>query len=533
MRLVSLVPLILLGVVRAQGLPPLPVPRENPMTAEKAVLGKILFWDEQLSSDDTVACGTCHRPRAGGADPRVGRHPGYDGVLFTADDTFASPGISYLDQVREYAPQGVFGFESQVTSRAASSAFVSQYWPSQFWDGRAYRQFVDPETHLVSIEHHGSLEWQAVKPIMDPAEMGHAGRTWSEVVQKLTNAVPLALATNLPPDVQAALTRDPTYPALFQRAFGSPTVTAEHIAFAIATYERTLVPDQTPYDLWIAGQSNAMTPNQIAGFQAFQTQRCDACHVPPHFTDFTFRALGLRPWYEDPGRMDVTADRADRGKFKVPNLRNIGQRSTFMHNGALSGWTQLFDFYDHLIPTFPGNQDPLYSATSVPPSVRPALQDFLENALTDPRFANELPPYDRPTLRSELPGNQGYGYGTSGGGGYTPRLIARQPAFVGAVDFRIGLRDAAGAAPAMLLLSNAQRLYPGLGVVVNVDLGAAIGLNAVSAGSGAGEGYATWQLPLPADPNLSGVTLYVQAFVIDPAAPIGLSSSAGVQVPVL
>ena len=57
-------------------LPPVPVPPENPLTEEKRVLGKILFWDEQLSSDDTVACGSCHRPGAGGADPRAGLHPG-------------------------------------------------------------------------------------------------------------------------------------------------------------------------------------------------------------------------------------------------------------------------------------------------------------------------------------------------------------------------------------------------------------------------------------------------------------------------
>ncbi|MBT8441678.1 MAG: cytochrome-c peroxidase, partial [Gammaproteobacteria bacterium] len=59
-------------------LPPVPVPAANPITEEKRVLGKILFWDEQLSSDDSIACGTCHIPSAGGADPRAGLHPGTD-----------------------------------------------------------------------------------------------------------------------------------------------------------------------------------------------------------------------------------------------------------------------------------------------------------------------------------------------------------------------------------------------------------------------------------------------------------------------
>ena len=78
------------------GVPPVPVPAENPITEPKRVLGKILFWDEQLSSDDSVACGTCHRPGAGGADPRAARHPGTD--KGTIDDVMGSPGIVSLDR---------------------------------------------------------------------------------------------------------------------------------------------------------------------------------------------------------------------------------------------------------------------------------------------------------------------------------------------------------------------------------------------------------------------------------------------------
>lgn len=59
-----------------QGIPPVPVPAENPITEAKRVLGKILYWDEQLSSDDTVACGTCHQPVFAGSDPRPAAHPG-------------------------------------------------------------------------------------------------------------------------------------------------------------------------------------------------------------------------------------------------------------------------------------------------------------------------------------------------------------------------------------------------------------------------------------------------------------------------
>ncbi len=61
----------LMQIATAQLVTPPPESPENPITEQKSVLGKILFWDEQLSSDDTVACGTCHIPAAGGADPRL------------------------------------------------------------------------------------------------------------------------------------------------------------------------------------------------------------------------------------------------------------------------------------------------------------------------------------------------------------------------------------------------------------------------------------------------------------------------------
>ncbi len=76
------------GTALAQDRPlgPVPVPPENPITEAKRVLGKILFFDEQLSSDDSVACGTCHVMSVGGADPRRAPAAGADGLLGTADE---------------------------------------------------------------------------------------------------------------------------------------------------------------------------------------------------------------------------------------------------------------------------------------------------------------------------------------------------------------------------------------------------------------------------------------------------------------
>jgi len=109
------------GTPAAAQLPPVPVPAENPITESKRILGKILFWDEQLSSNDTTACGTCHRPASGGADPRFGRHTGVD--KGTIDDVWGSPGVVYMNEAGEALEHPMFGFEPQVTRRVAPSNF--------------------------------------------------------------------------------------------------------------------------------------------------------------------------------------------------------------------------------------------------------------------------------------------------------------------------------------------------------------------------------------------------------------------------
>ncbi|MCA9298625.1 MAG: hypothetical protein KDA28_06140, partial [Phycisphaerales bacterium] len=367
----------------AQGLPPVPQPAENPITESKRVLGKILFWDEQLSFDNTVACGSCHMPEHGGADPVLARHPGPDGINDTIDDLFASLGVIRTDDTRSYTPDSIFDLDVQVTSRSAQQNLLSMYSPELFWDGRAPTTFVDPQTGATSIAVGGALESQAVGPVLSDVEMAHEGRDWDAVAAKLEVSAPLAIATDLPADVQSILDAAPSYPDLFEDAFGDPSITAERIAFAIATYQRTLVPDQTPWDRFIAGEPNAMTPGQVQGWNAFQASNCAACHQAPFFTDHTFRIVAVRPAAEDLGRFEVTGANRDRGRFKVPTVRNVGLKSSFMHTGQFRTLDQVLQFY-----AGPGargtKRDPLLPR-GFAPQVRPAGSDFLESALTDPR----------------------------------------------------------------------------------------------------------------------------------------------------
>ena len=393
------------GLLQAQTppppLPPVPpVPTGNPITEEKRALGKILFWDEQLSADSTVACGTCHSNGRSGTDGRIGIHPGLDSSFGTPDDVKGSPGVVHADVNGKPILDALFGMGVQVTRRSANAAVVAAFSTELFWDGRAHETFVDPQSGQVSLATRGALESQAVGPILNSVEMGRDGRTWASVAQKLAKSEPLGNATTVPADLLPLLGTGPTYGELFQAAFGDPAITAERIAFAIATYERTLIPNQTPWDLFVAGNQTAMTAGQIAGWNFFRGSPCAACHRPPTFSNNDYHNIGVRPPAEDRGRQEVTGLESDRGKFKTPTLRGVGLKVSYMHNGALSNLTDVVAHYRPGNPAlFTDNIDALMPV-GVPPTTVPALVDFMANALTDPRVRDQAFPFDQPTLHA-------------------------------------------------------------------------------------------------------------------------------------
>jgi len=378
--------------------PPPPVPIENLITEEKRVLGKILFWDEQLSSDNTVACGTCHIPTAAGGDPRPGAHPGADGVFGTVDDVVGSPGVVRRDSNGLPISDPTFGFGVQVTGRHAPNFFAGIWGDQQFWDGRAESEFLDPITGTVVIPSGGALESQSVAPILSSVEMAKDGRTWTEVIEKIGSSRPLQFATNLPADVQAVLSGSPSgvtmYGDLFEAAFGDPGINPVRIAFALATYERTLVADQTPFDLGTL--TLAQQQGFDAGFAVDTAPNCGRCHAPPLFENNAFRNIGVRPPGEDIGRQEVTGDPADLGRFKTPSLRNAALKPAFMHNGSLTTLADVIAFYEPGGQNSTVNLDPSLPI-ALPPASIPNVIDFIENGLTDPRVVAGTFPFDFPT----------------------------------------------------------------------------------------------------------------------------------------
>jgi cytochrome c peroxidase len=480
-----------------------PFPAENPFSEPKRVLGKILFWDEQLSTDDTTACGTCHVPGAAGADPRFAVNPGPDLVFMTPDDVVGSPGVLRSGSDRTYVVDPVFGTQRRVTGRSANVTVNAAYATDIFWDGRATSQFMDPETGEVAIKGGGALESQAVGPPLSDVEMAHEARDWAQIAAKLATARPLALATDIPPDMQAALDADPTYPELFAAAFGDGSISARRIAFAIATYERTLISDQSPWDRFQLGETGALTPAQLAGFQTFIGSACAVCHIPPLFTNNSFHDLGLRPAATDLGRGAITGDPFDDGRFKSPTLRNAGLKGSFMHTGQFATLAEVVNFY--AAPAFPGNPnfDPLMPV-NIPGPLRANLVDFIANGLLDPRVANEQFPFDRPTLRSELAANPAIiGVGTPDGSGVVPRMIARTPPLAGSAEFKLGVTDIDDGATLTLLVSTT----PPVGGILTPD--STVGPLTASFNSGdAPAATAFWAVP--DDQSLDGTDVYFQ-----------------------
>jgi cytochrome c peroxidase len=531
--------LLLVGSAQAQlGAPP--VPPGNPITPSKTLLGKALFWDEQLSSNNQVACGTCHFPTAGGSDPRTlenpdARHPGFDGVLGNFGDVSGSPGVPLRAADGTYVADPVFGTEPQVTDRKAPSVVDSAFFTLSFWDGRAEEELRDPLTDQVVMASGAALENQVLGPPLYEVEMGHLGRDWGDVVARLEAAPPLGLAWDVP-DALANWIGDRSYPQLFQEAFGTPDITPVRLAMAIATYERTLVSDQTPFDDWLAGDGNALSTLEFQGLSAFIIPgRCDECHTFPLLADDDFHYTGVRPAEQDEGRAKITGLPEDVGLYKTPSLRNVALRAPYFHDGSAETLFETVDFYVRGGDFTHTNLDQFIFEVDYTPLDEVAVVAFMSRPLTDPRVRDGKPPFDRPRLYSESArAPDPFGGGSAGTGGFVPRHLALDPPMLGNPEFTFGMADGLAGQPVLLAL-DAFAAPPGttyLGTPIHVALSPHLALVAhgVLLGSGAGDGYTSATAEIPDEPAFAGAELIAQWFVLDPGAASGWAASPGLRI---
>ncbi len=517
------------GNINAPGpLNPPPQPAGNLVTATKAYLGKTLFWDEQLSSTGTIACGTCHFAANGGSDSRAvvgstrARNPGADGVFNTADDVFASPGVISNNADGTYSFSTTYGFHEQVTGRKSRSYIDAGFSPNAlFWDGRATGTFSDPIGGAVVLQNGAALESQVLGPPVSSTEMANANRTWVDVASRIANSRPLALSPSVPAGLRDWI-NSRSYAELFQEAFGSSDVTPVRIAEAIATFERTLYSDRTPWDL----ATQNITPLGAAeqrGQGIFNGRGCNACHAGNLFSDNQFHNIGVRPQTEDTGRFQVTGNANNIGEFRTPSLRNVGLRGPYFHDGRFQTLEEVVAFYnrggDFDAPNINHN---LIRPLGLNAQQQSDLVAFLRNALSDPRVIAGTPPFDRPTLFSEsnrVPTITGTG--TQGSGGNIPQPVAVEPPLVGNASFTVGVSNALGGAQAVLVIDTSD---PGAGPAIPAT-GSFARLSLTLSGSGAGQGSGSASLLIPGNSSLVGQSFFGRWYVRDSAAAGGVATS--------
>ena len=114
---------------------------------------------------------------------------------------------------------------------------------------------------------------------------------------------------------------------------------------AIATFERTVYSDRTPFDAAVS-QIAPLTPAETRGQGVFNASRCNVCHAGTLFTDNAFHNIGVRPQNEDQGRFAVTGNANDLGEFRTPSLRNVSLRGPYFHNGSKATLTDVVEFYN-------------------------------------------------------------------------------------------------------------------------------------------------------------------------------------------
>jgi cytochrome c peroxidase len=492
------------------------------MTPAKVQLGQALFWDEQLSKTGTSACGTCHVPGGGGGDPRAARdressrHPGVDGIPHTVDDAIGTIGVPRHDADGRYLHSPHFGMAPQVGSRQALSMINAAFPGLLFWDGRAGGTFVDPGSGALLVPNGGALENQALGPLVNDVEMAHAGGSLADMAARIATLRPLRLSPSVPRALAEWIAgRD--YRALFAEAFGTPEVTPARIALAIAAYQRTLVSNQTPHDLQLLGQAGAMTPEEIAGRQAFVQAGCARCHGGALLSDNAFHYLGVRPAGADPGRMAVTGVAADRGRMRTPSLRNVELSAPYMADGRFATLEEVVDFYDRGGDFSAPNKDPRMVPLNLTPQQRAAIVTFLKRPLTDPRVRDETGPFVRPLLYTESDAVPRPGVaGTPGAGGRVPRLIAIEPPLAGRPDFTIGVDQGRPNAKALAILA--------VDVPTRVDAPAILKVPFALSNAGSG----SIDLALPAGTAFTDRRLHLRVFVADEAAKGGWAASGSV-----
>jgi len=153
---------------------------------------------------------------------------------------------------------------------------------------------------------------------------------------------------NLPEkELVARLSAIPGYLRSFDAAFGKGAITRRKIELALATYERSIVSHDAPFDRWIAGDEAAIDEAAKRGFDLFNGKgRCSSCHSGWMFTDGSFHDIGTADGDDiGRGRLFPTSKKL-RYAFKTPTLRDVSRRAPYMHDGSVPTLEAVIDLYN-------------------------------------------------------------------------------------------------------------------------------------------------------------------------------------------
>ncbi|MBN8731741.1 MAG: c-type cytochrome [Acidobacteria bacterium] len=225
------------------------------------------------------------------------------------DGTLSCGGCHLPERAFTDGKPGAVGVRGQVSSRRTPPLLNRAWGKSFFWDGRA-----------------ATLEAQVLQPILNPKEMD---LTLEEIRQRVR--------------------AEETIHRRMKQVFGREAEN-EDIALALASYVRTILSGDSPYDRFVAGDRTALSPQQQLGLRLFRGKaNCVACHVGPQFSDERFHNTGTA-WrngeFVDAGRAAVSQEQADRGAFRTPGLREVAGAAPYMHDGSLQTLEEVVDFYD-------------------------------------------------------------------------------------------------------------------------------------------------------------------------------------------
>ena len=265
------------------------------------------------------------------------------------------------------------GVDGSLTPRNAMSLANLLWVRNLFWDGRS-----------------PSLEEQAKIPLTNVHEMGQSLEASSAKLQEMA-----------------------PYPELFRKAFGSDQITGERIVKAIAQFERTLISADSPYDQYLQGMYEP-TLQEKRGMELFMRPpnpeknirgaNCGHCHGSPKLFIELFHNNGLDSLPKDVGREQVTGYPADRGRFRVPTLRNIALTAPYMHDGRFHSLEEVLDHYNEHIQESPNLSQFLRGVSNeaggesllLTPSEKDDIIAFL-HILTDSTFITN-PAFSDPNL---------------------------------------------------------------------------------------------------------------------------------------